>query len=97
MKVILNGLTFIVKWKHPTYTHQPDARTARGTECTVIAEGGTGVGGVYLGQAICSAKIQFRKDKGRKVSLAHALKKMSLNKPKRKVFWDEYLKQGGVK
>jgi hypothetical protein len=83
MKVTLNGKLYIVKWRH-----QRMPNDSRGTEC-VILNGDKET--VSIAATTCSAKEQFKKDKGRKISLARAFKKLTFNKTERKVFWDEYL------
>ena len=85
MKVNLNNNVYIVKWKHPEITTFNG--NVRSTECTIRNESLTFV----TETAICSVKEQFQKDKGRKISMARALNKLHLQKPERKIFWEEYL------
>jgi hypothetical protein len=44
----------------------------------------------FYGKAICSDNDHFSRDKGRKLSLARALKNSNISKEERKEIWEAY-------
>ena len=48
----------------------------------------------FLGEACCVKGDAFRKDAGRKVSLARALRESKLSKPIRTAIWEKYRNRG---
>ena len=59
--------------------------TPRGTICKIEKPNS-----FNLGFAICGLKDAFKKDTGRRISLARAMKNAGLSKEERTLIWEEY-------
>ncbi len=75
-----------------TFKHLRDLRTSvanDATQCIMIVNGTE-----FQGQAVCSLKDAFCKERGRKVALARALKqvreKIEMSPGERRAVWDRY-------
>lgn len=98
MKVKLeNGIEYWVSWIHNNTLNigknKMDNRVINNsyTECYIQNKTNLEVNGI--GCAILGKNEKFfNKDIGRKISLKHVLKNLSLNKSTRTLFWKEYFK-----
>ena len=83
-----SGKEVAIRWRH-AQTEGP--RVARRTECEVTivftASRTWNLSVLYDGVAECSARDQFSRKVGRKLSLARALKKAPLDKADRLAIW----------
>lgn len=46
--------------------------------------------GTYVGMAVCSARDQFVKEKGRRIALGRALRAAGLEREQRRALWTRY-------
>lgn len=94
MKVFLSWRAtyppYVVSWEHSL----PDNRNHGKTECLIKHASGEVL---WTGAALCSKGDQFSKEKGRKVSLARALRTAKFTRVDRLEFWNTYFGRKGVK
>jgi hypothetical protein len=73
-----------IRWRYPIKTKEI-------TQCFITNSlSGLDNIGNYDGMAICADGDHVNKEKGRKLSLARAMKKASIPKEERKVIWEIY-------
>lgn len=93
MMIVQNGaVVFSVKFSHISEGLEgyfPPIH--RMTKCSLVRATPDGEERAY-GEALCSVRDQFCRDKGRKVSLAKAMLALGLNHAEREVIWKELLK-----
>lgn len=75
---------YIAEWNHQN--NSPAGK--RITQCYIKSEGRK----IGEGIAVCSKVDNYDRSKGRKISLARALKDGCFGKKERGIFWNEYLK-----
>lgn len=100
MKIKLNsGAEYWVSWIHNNTLNKNDQKMDQRkksdigsyTECYIQNKTNSNFG--TIGNAILGKKEKFfNKDIGRKISLAHAMSIIGLNKETRTLFWNEYHK-----
>ena len=100
MRVTVKGSHYEIKFRH--VIHKGGAWYRGHTDCSV-SEGMTnidgkfiGVGLVVLANTYCSAKDNFCRATGRKISLGRALLKAFPDKEDRRFIWQQYFKKMGV-
>lgn len=96
MKVTVDNKTYRVYWRHLAGLKGIHENVSFNgiTECRVEPPDGASEAKVLLGEAFCSLKDRFNKEKGRKVSLSRALDVFP--KDIRKKFWETYGKEIGA-
>ena len=81
-----------IKWQYryrrPKDKWTGDVNIERDTECLILQDDKI----INRGSAFCSINDHFRRDTGRKISLARALKNAGVPKEARKVIWELYRK-----
>jgi hypothetical protein len=76
-----------IRWYHKTLDDSVPHYLAghRVTYCELM-----NANGVYCGESVCHSTDNYDKDKGRKKSLARAMKEAGLSKEERIEIWEEY-------
>ena len=90
MKVDFDNEKYVVSWKH---VQNPDNQQNGKTYCFIKDISKSSV--VAQGEAVCSKKEQYNRQRGRKVSMMRALQ--NLPKQNRLTFWTTYDKEIGLK
>lgn len=104
MRVVLNNRVLLVEWQHFNLAQPPAKRkfdqTFASTNCLVsdVVDIATSeITPLSKGQAVLARGDNYNKNKGRKVSLARALKFSKLSKLERTEIWKQYFHQRGDK
>ena len=101
MKVELSSTVYQITWQHFNYQNTSIEKMSQTsvkfsqTRCFIVNIATNIV--VAEGQAILSAKDNYNRNKGRKISLRKALTWSSFLKAERKLIWLEYFKMRGEK
>lgn len=85
MKVNVNGQNYVIKWKHNNVDNESFNFNGI-TSCYIKVNGQV----ISSSEAFCSKKDNYDKSKGRKISLARALKNVDIDKNDRKTVWKNY-------
>jgi len=87
MRVKINTTIYNVEFYH-------ENKISIKTRCRITVDG---MYFIRTGYATVNPKDNFCKEKGRKISLARALKECEFEKKDRTIFWNEYKKWGKVR
>lgn len=95
LRVVVEGDLYSIYWEHNQEWWKWNVDNLPGTSCTIEWCGGEpGWTPVATGYSILHPSDRFDKEKGRKISLARALKNWP--REKRKLIWESYFNRKGA-